>query len=173
MTNSKSNIFCPNCGANNKIEQNFCRFCSLNLQEAEKSLTAQLSSGKNARQLKKLELIKKISDFTSIGFGILIAVAILVYVYAILTETAFPGGKVLIGLVLGFIIVESALSYVRRKNTVGYWEEITKINSLTQNEFKNLETAKLLEEKPFEPAVTVAEDSTKFLFVENKTKKLE
>ncbi len=62
MTNPKSNVFCPNCSAKNKIEQNFCRFCGLNLQETTKSLAAQLSSGKSARELKQLQLIKNFTD---------------------------------------------------------------------------------------------------------------
>jgi len=173
MTNSKSNIFCPNCSANNKIEQNFCRFCGLSLQETAKSLVAQLSSDKKAGRLKKLGLIKKLSDFASNGLVVIVSAGILVYIYVILTKMVFSGERVLFGLVLIFMILQYVIGYIRRKNTVGYWEEVTKTNSLTQNELKKMETAKLLEEKPFEPVSSVTENSTKLLFVENKTKKLE
>ena len=69
MANLKSNVFCPNCGAKNTIEQNFCRFCGLNLQETTKSLVAQVTFGKNANELKQLRLIKKFTElrFKHIG----------------------------------------------------------------------------------------------------------
>jgi len=173
MTNSKSNIFCPNCGANNNIEQNFCRFCSLNLQETTTSLTAQLTLGTNAGQLKKLELIKKISDFSSIGLTVIIAAGILIYLYSILAGTSFNGWKLFFGIGLPFLFLEMATQYLRRKNTTGYWEELNKTNSLKQNGVHNRETAKLLEEKPFAPVGSMTEDSTRLLFVENKTKKFD
>jgi len=61
---------------------------------------------------------------------------------------------------------------LRRKNTVGYWEELAAKKVASPDELKRRETAKLLEDKPFEPAASVAENSTELLFVENKTKKL-
>lgn len=173
MTNSKSNIFCPNCGANNKIEQNFCRFCSFHLQETANSLTAQLSTGKNAGQLKKLEWIKRFSDLSSSGLIFSAVPAILIYLYTFFTTTRFAGAKVFYGLVVVFLIMESVMYYLRRANTLGYAEEISKKNALAQNELEKRETAKLLEDKPFEPAASVTENSTKLLFVENKTNKLE
>jgi len=173
MTNSKSNIFCPNCGANNKIEQNFCRFCSFHLQETTNSLTAQLSSGKNAGQLKKLEWIKKLSDLSSNGLIYSAAFSILIFLYTVLTKTRFAGAKVFYALLVVFIVLESIMFYFRRVNTMGYAEELDRKNSLSQNELRSRETGKLLENKPFEPAASVTENSTELLFVENKTRKLE
>jgi uncharacterized membrane protein YvbJ len=173
MANSKSNIFCPNCGANNKIEQNFCRFCSFHLQETTNSLTAQLSSGKNAGQLKKLEWIKKISDLTTNGLILSAIPAILIYFLTLITKTRFAGAKYFYTPVIVFLILEYVMFYLRRKNTLGYAEEIDKKSSLAQTEPEKRETAKLLEEKPFEPVASVAENSTELLFVENKTRKLE
>ena len=173
MTNPKSNIFCPNCGANNKIEQNFCRFCSFHLLETTTSLTAQLSSGKNAGQLKKLEWIKKLSDLSSNGLIYSAAFSGLIYLYTFLTKTTYPGVKVFYALLVGFLVLESIMFYFRRVNTLGYAEEMDRKNSLLQNELAGRETGKLLESKPFEPIASVTENSTRLLFVENKTNKLE
>lgn len=173
MINSKSNVFCPNCGANNNIEHNFCRFCSLHLQETTASLTAQLSSGKNAGQLKKLEWIKKLSDLSSSGLIFSAVPAILIYFYAVFTGTPYAGVKVFYVLVVIFLVLESVMFYLRRTNTLGYADEMERKSALTQNKFEKRETAKLLEEKPFVPAMSVTENSTELLFVENKTNKLE
>jgi hypothetical protein len=171
MTNLKSNIFCPNCGANNNIEQNFCRFCSLHLQETAASLTAQLSSGKNSGQLKKLERIKKLSDLSSSGLVFSVVPAILIYLYTVLTKTPYAGVKVFYALVVFFLIMESVMFYLRRTNTHGYAAEIERKNSLAGIEPEKRNTAKLLEDRLFEPA-SVTENSTELLFVENKTNKL-
>src|SRR3712207_959956 len=100
MKSAKSNIFCPNCGAGNAIEYNFCRFCGLNLQETAQSLVTQLASGQNAGQLKKLEWIKKLSDFVSLGLTIIIATGILVYLYSIFYKTSFSGAKIFLPLIV-------------------------------------------------------------------------
>ncbi|MGC2235801.1 MAG: zinc ribbon domain-containing protein [Pyrinomonadaceae bacterium] len=173
MTNSKSNIFCPNCGANNNIEHNFCRFCSLHLQETTASLTAQLSSGKNAGQLKKLEWIKKFSDLSSSGLIFSAVPAILIYFYTVFTGTPYAGVKVFYALVVVFLVLESVMFYLRRTNTLGYADEMERKSALTQNRLEKRETGKLLEEKPFEPAASVVENTTDFLYVEQKTRKLE
>lgn len=184
-------MFCPNCGANNNIEQNFCRFCSLNLQETNVSLAAQLSSGQNAAQLKKLERIRTFSDIISFGLTVAIATGILIFIYTALTGTVFFGAKIFWALIIVFAIIESVLLYVRYANTPGYADEMDRKSVLAQNEPGKRETAKLLEDKPFEPATSVAENSTELrreqfepvpgvagnatdlLYVERKTRKLE
>ena len=171
MTKSKSNIFCPNCGANNKIEQNFCRFCGLNLRESSKSLTTQLSFDEDARQLKKLKTIKKLTDISSIGLMTVISVGFLFYLYAVLTKMVFSGEKVFFGLFLIFMVFQSVMTYIRRINRFRYKEDTT--NFPAQNKLKNAETIKLAEEKPFESMASAAKNSTELLFVENKIKKME
>jgi ABC-type bacteriocin/lantibiotic exporter with double-glycine peptidase domain len=172
MTISKSNIFCPNCGANNNIEQNFCRFCSLHLQETTASLTAQLSFGKNAGQLKKLEWIKKFSDLSSSGLIFSAVPAILIYFYMVFTNTPYAGIKVFYALFVIFLILESVMFYLRRTNTLGYADEMNRKSALMQNKPEKRETAKLLEEKPFEPVPSVTENTTDLLYAEQKTRKL-
>lgn len=170
-------MFCPNCGANNKIEQNFCRFCRFELRETGKSLSAQLSTGQDSCRLKKLEQIKKLSDAATIGLVGSIAAGIVVYVYTFLTGTTFSGGRIFFGLIAAFFIFESVMFYLRRANTLGYADELERKKNLARGEngqIENRETAKLIEDKPFEPVpASVAENTTRLLFAENKTNKLE
>lgn len=172
MTNSKTNIFCPNCGANNNIEHNFCRFCSLHLQETTASLTAQLSSGKNAGQLKNLEWIKRLSDLSTSGLFFSAVPAIIIYFYTVFTGTPYAGVKVFYALFVIFLVLESVMFYLRRTNTLGYAEEMDRRSALTQNRLEKRETAKLLEDKPFEPAASITENTTDLLYAEQKTQKL-
>lgn len=167
MTNPKSNVFCPNCGAKNKIEQNFCRFCGLNLQETAKSLAAQLSFGKNARELKQLQLIKKFTDYGSIGLTIIASIAIAFYAYVVVTKMVFSGKRVLLGLFLLSMVFQFVMRHIRRIKRNKIRENNEEVNLTAQKE-----TAKLLEEKPFAPAHGVTENSTELLFSQNKTKKL-
>jgi len=166
MTNPKSNVFCPNCGAKNKIEQNFCRFCGLNLQESTRSLAAQLSSGKNARELRQLQLIKKITDYGSIGLTIIVSIAIAFYAYVVATKLIFSGKRVLLGLFLISMIFQFVMRHIRRIKRNKIKENNAEVN------LPSKETAKLLEEEPFAPAASITEHSTELLFADHKTKKL-
>lgn len=167
MTNLKSNVFCPNCGAKNTIEQNFCRFCGFNLQETAKSLAAQISFGKSARELKQLQLIKKFTDYGSTALTIVVSIAIVFYAYVILTKMVFSGERVLIGLVILSMIYQFAMRHWRRIKRSRVKENNDEANLATQRE-----TAELLEEKPFAPATSVTENPTELLYVDRKTQKL-
>ena len=173
MTKSKSHIFCPNCAAKNKIEQNFCRFCGLNLRETANSLLAQFSSDEKARRFDKLKLIKKLSDFASIGLIFVIAAGALFYLYLVSTKMIFSGERILFGLFLVFMISQFALNQIRRINRARNRKDEADLATKESQSLENKETAKFLEEKPFETVGRVTENSTKLLFVENKTKKME
>lgn len=173
MTKSKSNIFCPNCAAKNKIEQNFCRFCGLNLRETANSLLAQFSSDEKARRFDKLKLIKKLSDVASIGLILVIAAGTLFYLYLVSTKMIFSGERILFGLFLVFMISQFALNQIRRINRTRNKKDETVSPQKKSESLQNKETAKFLEDKPFEPIDNIAENSTRLLFVENKAKKSE
>jgi hypothetical protein len=167
MATPKSNVFCPNCSAKNKIEQNFCRFCGLNLQETTRSLTAQLSTGKNARELRQMQLIKKITDYGSVALTIVVSMAFAFYAYVVATKLIFTGKRVLLGLFLISISFQFVMRQIRRIKRNKIKENNSEASLPSQRE-----TAKLIEEKPFAPAASIAENSTELLFAENKTRKL-
>ena len=169
MTDLNSNIFCPYCSGKNKVEQSFCRFCGLNLEETAKSLAAQLSFGKNARELRQLQLIKKITDYGSIGLTIIVSIALAFYAYVVATKMIFSGKRILFGLFLLSMVFQFVMRYIRRIKR-------NKINENSREASLPLqrETAKLIEEKPFAPAApaSVTENSTELLIAGNKTRKL-
>jgi hypothetical protein len=169
---AKSDVFCPNCSAKNKIEQNFCRFCGFNLQETKKSLAAQLSVDKTARNFNQLKLIKRLTDFASIGLIIIVSTGAILFVYAILNHMVFSGRRVLLGLFLIYMIFQFVIRQIRRITRRKILADEAKTSPL-KSESETKETAKLLEEKSFMPAAaSVTENSTELLFAENKTKKL-
>jgi ABC-type bacteriocin/lantibiotic exporter with double-glycine peptidase domain len=172
MTNPKSDVFCPNCSAKNKIEQNFCRFCGFNLQETKKSLAAQLSLDKNASRFNQLKLIKRLTDVASIVLAILVSSGIIFFIYAVLTNMVFSGKRVWVGIFLIYLIFEFVIRQIRRIKRRKIIEDEAKTSPLA-SELTGRETAKLLEEKPFEPAQSITENTTGLLYAEQKTKKFE
>ncbi|HEX8636896.1 MAG TPA: zinc ribbon domain-containing protein, partial [Pyrinomonadaceae bacterium] len=146
MTKSKSNIFCPNCAAKNKIEQNFCRFCGLDLRETANSLLAQFSTDEKARRFDKLKLIKKLSDLASIGLIFVIATGALFYLYLVSTKMIFSGERILFGLFLVFMISQFALNQIRRINRARSKKDETDLSPTKSENSENKETAKFLED---------------------------
>ena len=169
MKKPKSHIFCPNCSSKNSIEQNFCRFCGLDLTEASESLSAQLAYKKNARQLKQLQLIKKLNDFALTGLIITIMSGIGILIHALVNQVLFPGWKVLPVIMVAFTIFDFVTRKIRRRKI----REISEGNKKEKADaISGRETAKLLEEKPFVPAAGVMKDSAEILFAERETKKM-
>lgn len=161
-------MFCPNCGANNNRKQNYCRFCGLNLQETAKSLVNQIVFGEDSRSLKKLSSVKRVVDFTSTAVIGMLVVGIAAYLF--LFDPKF--GKDLIKISLGvfFLLktIQEIISYFQRRVR----SENKRFEPNGGERFKSVETAKLLEEKPFDPVPSVIENSTELFPAENKTRKL-
>lgn len=161
-------MFCPNCGANNNRKQNYCRFCGLNLQETAKSLVNQIVFGEDSRSLKKLSSVKRVVDFTSTAVIGMLVVGIAAYLF--LFDPKF--GKDLIKISLGvfFLLktIQEIISYFQRRAR----SENKRFEPNGGERFKSVETAKLLEEKPFDPVPSVIENSTELFPAENKTRKL-
>lgn len=161
-------MFCPNCGANNNKKQNYCRFCGLNLQETAKSLMNQIVFGEDSKSLKKLSSVKRVVDFTSTALIGMLVVGIAAYLFFF--DPKF--GKDLIKISLGVFFLLKTIQEI-----IGYFQRRARSenkrfepNRVERSESK--ETAKLLEEKPYEPVPSVIENSTELFPVESKTRKL-
>jgi predicted amidophosphoribosyltransferase len=161
-------MFCPNCGANNSKKQNYCRFCGLNLQDTAKSLMNQIVFGEDSKSLKKLSSVKRVVDFTSAALIGMLIIGIAAYLF--LFDPKF--GKDLIKISLGILFLLKTIQEI-----IGYFQrrarsENKRFEPKAAEQFESKETAKLLEEKPFEPVPSVVENSTELFPVENKTRKL-
>ena len=163
-------MFCPNCGAKNNKKQNYCRFCGLSLQETAKSLMNQIVFGEDSNLLKTLSSIKRTVDFASAALIGVLIVGIIVYLFV-----APKFGKDLLKISLSFFfllkVVQEIIGYFQRKE-----RSKSKTNKFEPNkieQFESKETAKLLEERPFEPVASVVVNSTELFPIENKTRKFE
>jgi len=165
-------MFCPNCGANNSTEQKFCRACGLNLEKSAESLVEQMPSAQSANLLKQERMLEKFGDFAWGGFGLVIVIAVGAMIYGIFAKMILTGSNVFFGaLLISFIIFGFlSLAYVVIAEIL---KEEKQKKSVLKNELGDAEyTAKLLEEKSFEPTASVVENSTELLYAENKTRKL-
>ena len=167
-------MFCPNCGANNSTEQKFCRSCGLNLERTAESLIEQMPSAESAKLLKRERNLEKFGNIAFGGFGVVLFIAILSIIYLIITKVILSGNSVFGGILLIAFIVFAALTLAYVAFNEDLKERKQKMNPMLKNELsEKKDTAKLLEEKPFEPVPSVTENTTDLLYAEQKTRKLE
>ena len=167
-------MFCPNCGANNSTEQKFCRSCGLNLEKTAESMLEQIPSAESAKFLKRERNLEKFGNIALGGFGIVLLTGIIAIIYLIITKVILSGNSIFGGIMLIAFIIFASLSLAYVAFNEDLKERKQKTNPTLKNELaEKQDTAKLLEEKPFEPVGSVTENSTELLFVENKTTKLQ
>ena len=167
-------MFCPNCGANNSTEQKFCRACGLNLEKSAESLIEQMPSAQTANLLRHEKAIERLGNFALGGLGVVALVAITAGFYILVTKFIITGTNIFTAVLLISFFVFAILSLIFVVFNETLKEKKQKINpgfSSALTEPRN--TANLLEEKPFESAVSVTENSTELLYAENKTQKLQ
>jgi hypothetical protein len=165
-------MFCPNCGANNSTEQKFCRACGLNLEQTALSLLEQIPSAESLKLLKRERNLEKFGNIVFTGFGLVLLTGIGAIIYLIIT-TVIMNGNVLGGvLIIAFLVFAAlALTYVALNEDLK--ERKQKASPALKNELsEKLDTAKLLEDRPFEPVPTVTEGTTELLYNKTETKKL-
>jgi hypothetical protein len=166
-------MFCPNCGANNSTEQKFCRSCGLNLEKSAESLVEQMPSAQSANLLKQERILEKFGDFAWGGFGLVILIAVGASIYGIVTKMILTGNNVFVGVLLALFVIFGFLSLAYVVINEILKEEKQKTKSVMKNELGDTgDTAKRLEEKPFEPLPSITENSTELLLTKNKTSKL-
>ncbi len=166
-------MFCPNCGANNSTEQKFCRACGLNLEKSAESLIEQMPSAQTANLLRHEKAIERFGNFALGGLGVVGLVAVTAGLYVLVTKFIITGTNIFAAVLLISFFAFAFLSLIFVVFNETLKEKKQKINSGLSTELtepKN--TGKLLEEKLFEPAASVTENSTELLYAENRTKKL-
>lgn len=167
-------MFCPNCGANNATEQKFCRACGLNLEKTAESLVEQIPTAESASLLRREKLIEKFGNFALGGLGVVVLFAVTILIYTLIEKFLVSGTNVYFAVLLIAFIIFALLSLVFVAFNESLKEKKAKLNPAVKNQLTGEnETAKLLAEKPFEPARSVTENTTGLLYAEQKTKKFE
>ncbi len=136
----------------------------MNLEQTSASLLEQFP-GKERLDLKHEEkLLEKFGKVVFTGFGIIIAIAILSFIYLIMTKMALSGTEPLAGIMLMAFIVFACLS-------LGYvfWQESLKekrqkIEITLAHHLDSPQTGKLLPETEIVPVPSsIVEDTTELL----------
>src|SRR5688572_15742942 len=73
-------MFCPSCGAENRVEQNFCRSCGLQLDAISQAIAGQFPSKEYAAAQRRKETFEKLGRLSLtvaglIGFSFLLFIA--------------------------------------------------------------------------------------------------
>lgn len=166
-------MFCPNCGANNATEQNYCRACGLNLEDAAKSLLAQIPSAESATLLRHEKMIDRFGMFALGGLGVVALIALTAGLWYLVTKVIIGGTNVFAVILLVSFFVFAIFSLIFVVFNESLKEKKAKLKTPEKNELSAPQTSKLLADKPFESVKSVVEHSTELLPVENKTRKFE
>lgn len=165
-------MYCPNCGAQNKKKQNYCRYCGLHLQDIEKSYLSQLVFGEDTKRLKNLRKVRKFVDYVQF----LSFVLGLIGIYMLFFSDAATGKNLMAISLTVFILpqtVQEIISYFYRRSSRENKRTLVS-NETQQNEVETGETKKLTEDKPFAAVLSVTEGETELLYADrNSTKKFQ
>ncbi len=166
-------MFCPNCGTTNSTEQKFCRSCGINLGVIAESLLLQLTTARDANSLKKERSIENFGNFVFNRAGLVVLIGVILIISGIFLKVILTDNEVSFGISLIVITISMVLIILFVSFDLFVKERKAQINpALTSELTEKKDTGKLLEEKPFEPAQSVTENSTELLSVENKTRKI-
>ena len=160
-------MFCPNCG-NETNEQNFSRKCGLRIEKILKLLVEEIQEKEKTNVQKRDDLFRKLGFVSlSLLFGVCFSFIFYLTVYYKFllfgTETmTIIGLTAVIFLGLLSLIFYRLPKFLDNKN-----EKFSKNAEIEEEKITN----KLLSEGNFEPIVSVTENSTELLFIENKARK--
>ena len=152
-------MFCPNCSAKNKVEQNYCRGCGLKLDAIADLVSDQLPSREFRELQRRKERFEKFG-MLSLSVAGLIGFAILLF-KATQYKLILFGPEVLLGSAIAALIVFLLLSIV----LLNYPKFFLKSKKSTpdENPPSAVATAKLIEDRPSDYTSSVTEDTTRTL----------
>ena len=153
-------MFCPNCGTKNNVGLNFCRSCGLKLDAVVEAVAEQLPSQVDAEMQRKKEKAER-DAFIHLSIAGAICLIISVLLFTQYTNLGYYFGAVLPGaIVLMVFLLGPALGHV-------YYAKSLKPKHLplTDVPAPTGVTSRLIEDRPFEPAVSVTESTTELLKV--------
>ena len=153
-------MFCPNCGTKNNVGLNYCRSCGLKLDAIVEAVAEQLPSQVDAEMQRKKEKAER-DAFIHLSIAGAICLIISVLLFTQYTNLGYYFGAVLPGaIVLMVFLLGPALGHL-------YYAKSLKPKHLPLTEVPAPTgvTSRLIEDRPFEPAVSVTESTTDLLKV--------
>ena len=156
-------MFCPNCAAQNDAHQHYCRTCGLKLDAISRDVAEQFPSEEYAALARKKRRFEMMGIFSLSMAGIIGLMLLLAKV--------FYYKMLILGPELLFMSASGALALFMLLSVVFFnypklFMKFDKLNSrlppAAENESLPLETDKLIEDRPFEPA-SVTEHTTELL----------
>lgn len=163
-------MFCPNCGADNRSEQNYCRSCGLKLDSIAKSVAEQFPSAEYAALQKRQDRFVKMSLGSlaatgAIGLGMILSLVgyykLLLFGPEVLFWSSF-GAFALFALLSVFFFTFPKISTKFEK---------VKSRPALHDDGGVVPTNKLIDERPFESVGSVTEHSTELLHSARESRK--
>jgi hypothetical protein len=162
-------MFCPNCGAENQSSQNYCRSCGLKLGEITQFVSEQFPTQEYAALQRRKERFEKLGLFSLSLFGFLGFAMLLVKVASY--KIILFGPDVIFGAAFAAMILFGLLSvffFNYPKLFMNFDKLNHRLSSPRATDLPPVDTAKLIDDRPFEPVPSITEDSTDLLTVKNK-----
>jgi hypothetical protein len=161
-------MFCPNCGAENPAEQNFCRSCGLNLNAVTLAISEQFPSEEYARLQRRKKLFERLGTF-SLSIAGIIAASFVIFLAAYY-KMIFLGPEILFwsgfAALIGFLLL--SIFFFNYPKLFMKFEMLDPHKRPTSEPEITVPTAKLIVDQPIEPIPSVTEDSTDLLRTSTK-----
>ena len=160
-------MFCPNCGTKNSVEQNYCRGCGLKLDAIVEAVSDQFPSKEYVEWQRRRARFERIG-LLCVSIAGLIGFSLLLFLAA-QYKLVLLGPEVLYGSAVSALITFLLLS-VFFFNYPNFFMKARKLEP-DENPPSAVVTAKLIEDRPFDPASSVTEGTTEFLKVPSAHRK--
>lgn len=161
------NMYCPNCGKQTSIDQNFCRACGLSLEKTALSLSEQLPVKVDESLQAQKERLEKFGVAMLSVFAVCVLTLLLFLLGQKLIAKGLPGILAMIGALIIIVCgLGSVILFARAKELDEKSSKRRQQNLSSGSE----PTKELLTEGQFEPVPTVTERTTELLAVDKRTK---
>lgn len=137
----------------------------MNLEPAAESIRAQFPSGESADLERRERRVERFGQIAFTGFMIVVIIGVIGLMIAILDRFVFSGDQpfVGIGLMAFLVFAMLTLAYVFLREDLKERKHRASVRSQPSELEMPVVTARLIEEKEFEPIPAVTEDTTELL----------
>ena len=155
-------MFCPNCGADNKVGLNYCRGCGLKLDAIVDAVADQMPVGEDIELHRRRRMFER-TGFGTLKFAAVIGLALIVFFVTQYEALGYFFGSALFGAIVAWVwLVLVGLGI--RSYPKWFIKGIERPPPVEVSPAAGV-TTKLIQDRPFEPVPSVTEDTTEHLKV--------